>query len=41
MINGEPTDNDLATGRGIRHGFPSKLVGVAAHSAYPEQGIGD
>ena len=38
MINGEPTDNDLAIGS--KGAFRCKIVtkGKAAHSAYPEQG---
>lgn len=38
IINGEPTDNELAVGhKGIVHACIS-VEGVAAHSAYPEQG---
>lgn len=38
LINGEPTDNDLAIGS--KGAFRAKIVtkGKAAHSAYPEQG---
>jgi acetylornithine deacetylase len=38
MINGEPTDNDLAIGS--KGAFRAKIrtTGKAAHSAYPEQG---
>ena len=38
IINGEPTDNDLAIGSKGSLRFYIKTVGVAAHSAYPEQG---
>ena len=38
MINGEPTDNDLAIGSKGSLRFNIKTTGVAAHSAYPEQG---
>ena len=38
MINGEPTDNDLATGSKGSLRFSIKTEGVAAHSAYPEMG---
>ena len=38
MINGEPTDNDLAIGSKGSLRFYIKTKGVAAHSAYPEQG---
>ena len=38
LINGEPTDNDLAIGSKGSLRFYIKTVGVAAHSAYPEQG---
>ncbi|MGI9054980.1 MAG: M20/M25/M40 family metallo-hydrolase [Pyrinomonadaceae bacterium] len=38
MINGEPTDNDLAVGSKGSLRFNIKTKGVAAHSAYPEQG---
>ncbi|MGB5013535.1 MAG: M20/M25/M40 family metallo-hydrolase [Pyrinomonadaceae bacterium] len=38
LINGEPTDNDLAIGS--KGAFRAKIItkGKAAHSAYPEQG---
>src|SRR3954449_2869164 len=38
LINGEPTDNDLAIGS--KGAFRAKIrtSGIAAHSAYPEQG---
>ena len=38
MINGEPTDNDLAIGSKGSLRFYIKTKGIAAHSAYPEQG---
>ena len=38
MINGEPTDNDLAIGSKGSLRFNIKTTGKAAHSAYPEQG---
>ena len=38
MINGEPTDNDLAIGSKGSLRFLIKTTGKAAHSAYPEQG---
>ena len=38
MINGEPTDNDLAIGSKGSLRFFIKTIGVAAHSAYPEMG---
>ena len=38
LINGEPTDNDLAIGSKGSLRFYIKTTGVAAHSAYPEQG---
>jgi acetylornithine deacetylase len=38
LINGEPTDNDLATGSKGSLRFYIKTEGIAAHSAYPEQG---
>ncbi len=38
MINGEPTDNDLAIGSKGSLRFYIKTTGVAAHSAYPEMG---
>ena len=38
LINGEPTDNDLAIGSKGSLRFLIKTTGVAAHSAYPEQG---
>src|SRR4028118_992392 len=38
MINGEPTDNDLAVGSKGSLRFNIKATGKAAHSAYPEQG---
>jgi acetylornithine deacetylase len=38
MINGEPTDNDLAIGSKGSLRFNIKATGKAAHSAYPEQG---
>jgi acetylornithine deacetylase len=38
MINGEPTDNDLAIGSKGSLRFTVKTKGVAAHSAYPEMG---
>jgi len=38
MINGEPTDNDLAIGSKGSLRFSIKTEGVAAHSAYPEEG---
>jgi len=38
MINGEPTDNDLAIGSKGSLRFSIKTKGVAAHSAYPEEG---
>jgi acetylornithine deacetylase len=39
MINGEPTDNDLAIGSKGSFRLKIKTKGKAAHSAYPE--IGD
>ena len=38
MINGEPTDNDLAVGSKGSLRFIIKTKGKAAHSAYPEMG---
>ncbi|MBA2621400.1 MAG: M20/M25/M40 family metallo-hydrolase [Acidobacteria bacterium] len=38
MINGEPTDNDLAIGSKGSLRFFIKTTGKAAHSAYPETG---
>ena len=38
LINGEPTDNDLAIGSKGSLRFFIKTKGVAAHSAYPEMG---
>jgi acetylornithine deacetylase len=38
LINGEPTDNDLAIGSKGSLRFYIKVEGKAAHSAYPEQG---
>jgi acetylornithine deacetylase len=38
MINGEPTDNDLAIGSKGSLRFFIKTAGKAAHSAYPEEG---
>ncbi len=38
MINGEPTDNDLAIGSKGSLRFLIKTQGKAAHSAYPEMG---
>lgn len=38
MINGEPTDNDLAIGSKGAFRAKIKTRGKAAHSAYPEQG---
>jgi len=38
LINGEPTDNDLAIGSKGSLRFNIKTTGVAAHSAYPEEG---
>ncbi len=38
MINGEPTDNDLAIGSKGSLRFLVKTLGKAAHSAYPEMG---
>ncbi len=38
LINGEPTDNDLAIGSKGSLRFYIKTTGKAAHSAYPEQG---
>lgn len=38
MINGEPTDNDLAIGSKGSFRLKVKTAGKAAHSAYPEQG---
>jgi len=38
MINGEPTDNDLAIGSKGAFRAKIKTNGKAAHSAYPEQG---
>jgi len=38
LINGEPTDNDLAIGSKGALRVSIKTTGIAAHSAYPEQG---
>ncbi len=38
LINGEPTDNDLAIGSKGTFRLNIKTAGKAAHSAYPEQG---
>lgn len=38
LINGEPTDNDLAIGSKGSFRLKIKTSGKAAHSAYPEQG---
>ena len=38
LINGEPTDNDLAIGSKGAYRVRVKTSGKAAHSAYPEQG---
>lgn len=38
LINGEPTDNDLAIGSKGSLRFFIKTTGRAAHSAYPEEG---
>ena len=38
MINGEPTDNDLAIGSKGTFRLNIKTNGKAAHSAYPEEG---
>lgn len=38
LINGEPTDNDLAIGSKGSFRLKIKTKGKAAHSAYPEQG---
>jgi len=38
LINGEPTDNDLAIGSKGALRVAIKTEGIAAHSAYPEQG---
>lgn len=38
LINGEPTDNDLAIGSKGSLRFYIKTTGKAAHSAYPEMG---
>ena len=38
MINGEPTDNDLAIGSKGTFRLILKTTGKAAHSAYPEEG---
>ena len=38
MINGEPTDNDLAIGSKGTFRLMVRTTGKAAHSAYPEQG---
>jgi len=38
MINGEPTDNDLATGSKGSFRLKIKTSGKAGHSAYPEMG---
>jgi acetylornithine deacetylase len=38
LINGEPTDNDLAIGSKGAFRILLKTTGKAAHSAYPEQG---
>ncbi|HBR58239.1 MAG TPA: peptidase dimerization protein [Blastocatellia bacterium] len=38
MINGEPTDNDLAIGTKGTFRLKIRTTGKAAHSAYPEEG---
>ena len=38
LINGEPTDNDLAIGSKGSYRLKVKTKGKAAHSAYPEEG---
>lgn len=38
LVNGEPTDNDLAIGSKGTFRVAIKTAGTAAHSAYPEQG---
>lgn len=38
MVNGEPTDNDLAIGSKGTFRLNIKTTGKAAHSAYPEEG---
>lgn len=38
LVNGEPTDNDLAIGSKGSFRLKIKTSGKAAHSAYPEQG---
>jgi acetylornithine deacetylase len=38
MINGEPTDNELAIGSKGSFRLKIKTTGKAAHSAYPEEG---
>jgi acetylornithine deacetylase len=38
MINGEPTDNDLAIGSKGSFRLKIRTTGKAAHSAYPEEG---
>ncbi len=38
IINGEPTDNDLAVGSKGSLRFSIKTKGIAGHSAYPEMG---
>ena len=38
LINGEPTDNDLAIGSKGAYRVKIRTTGKAAHSAYPEQG---
>jgi len=38
LINGEPTDNDLAIGSKGTFRLEIKTTGKAAHSAYPEEG---
>jgi acetylornithine deacetylase len=38
MINGEPTDNELAIGSKGSFRLKIKTIGKAAHSAYPEEG---
>ena len=38
MINGEPTDNDLAIGSKGTFRLNIQTTGKAAHSAYPEEG---
>lgn len=39
LINGEPTDNQLATGTKGSLQVKIRTAGRAAHSAYPEQGV--